>query len=46
MKPVDDYFFRQKEPYQGIMLYVRAVIFKAVPSVTERIAYGIPFYYL
>lgn len=46
MKPVDDYFFRQKEPYQGIMLYVRAVIFKAVPNVTEKIAYGIPFYYL
>ncbi|HPF97919.1 MAG: DUF1801 domain-containing protein [Flavobacteriaceae bacterium] len=44
MKPVDNYFFNQKEPYQSIMLYVRSVIFKTLPDVVERYSYKIPFY--
>ena len=44
MKPVDQYFYEQKEPYQSIMLYVRSVIIKTLPNVIERYSYGIPFY--
>lgn len=44
MKPVDDYFFNQKEPYQSIMLYVRGVILNTLPEVEERFSYKIPFY--
>ncbi len=44
MKPVDNYFFNQKEPYQSIMLYVRSVILKTLPDVVERYSYKIPFY--
>ena len=44
MKPVDRYFYEQKEPYQSIMLYVRSVILKTLPNVIERYSYGIPFY--
>lgn len=44
MKPVDDYFINQKEPYQSIMLYVRDVILHALPEVEERYSYKIPFY--
>ncbi|NMH88008.1 DUF1801 domain-containing protein [Flavivirga algicola] len=44
MKPVDAYFFNQKEPYQSIMLYVRSVILNTLPEVDERYSYKIPFY--
>ncbi|WP_242131574.1 DUF1801 domain-containing protein [Aestuariivivens marinum] len=44
MKPVDQYFFNQKEPYQSIMLYVRSVILNTLPDVVERYSYKIPFY--
>ncbi|MEC3907238.1 DUF1801 domain-containing protein [Tamlana sp. 2201CG12-4] len=44
MKPVDEYFINQKEPYQSIMLYVRSVILSTLPEVTERYSYRIPFY--
>lgn len=45
MKPVDTYFYNQKEPYQSIMLYVRSVILHALPEVEEKYSYSIPFYY-
>jgi hypothetical protein len=44
MKPVDDYYFSQIEPYQSIMLYVRSVILRTLPDVQERYSYRIPFY--
>lgn len=44
MNPVDQYFYDQKEPYQSIMLYIRQVILKTLPDVTERYSYRIPFY--
>jgi len=44
MKPVDNYFFNQPEPFQSIMLYVRSVILKTLPDVIERYSYNIPFY--
>ncbi|RED50059.1 DUF1801 domain-containing protein [Seonamhaeicola aphaedonensis] len=44
MKPIDEYFLNQKEPYQSIMLYVRSVILNTLPDVVERYCYKIPFY--
>lgn len=44
MKPVDEYFFNQKEPYQSIMLYVRSIILNTLPEVEEKYRYRIPFY--
>jgi len=44
MKPVEQYFLEQKEPYQSIMLYVRNVILRTIPEVIERYSYRIPFY--
>ncbi|MDN3665912.1 DUF1801 domain-containing protein [Algibacter miyuki] len=44
MNPVDTYFLNQKEPYQSIMLFVRSIILKTLPEVTERYSYKIPFY--
>ena len=45
MKPVEEYFFNQHEPYQSIMLYIRSLIFKTLPGVEEKYSYKIPFYY-
>ena len=44
MKPVENYILNQQEPYQSIMLYVRSVILKTLPEVSERYSYKIPFY--
>ncbi|MDO5970917.1 DUF1801 domain-containing protein [Flavivirga aquimarina] len=44
MKPVDEYFINQKEPYQSIMLYIRSVILNTLPEVEEKYSYRIPFY--
>ncbi|MGZ0014910.1 DUF1801 domain-containing protein [Yeosuana sp. AK3] len=44
MRPVDDYFLNQKEPYQSMMLYVRSIILNTLPQVEERYSYKIPFY--
>lgn len=44
MRPVDQYYFNQPEPFQSIMLYVRSVIFKTLPSIEECYSYRIPFY--
>ena len=44
MKPVDEYFINQKEPYQSIMLYVRSIILNTLPEVEEKYRYRIPFY--
>jgi hypothetical protein len=44
MKPVETHILNQQEPYQSIMLYVRSVIFKTLPEVTEHYSYKIPFY--
>lgn len=44
MRPIDQYFLEQKEPYQSIMLYVRSLIIRTLPDVIERYSYNIPFY--
>lgn len=44
MKPVDEYFLNQEEPFQSIMLYVRSVILNTLPEIEETYSYRIPFY--
>lgn len=44
MNPIDQYFLSQKEPFQGIMLFVRNIILKTLPEVEEKYSYKIPFY--
>lgn len=44
MNPVEQHIYNQKEPYQSIMLYVRGVILKTLPTVEEKYSYRIPFY--
>lgn len=46
MKPVDDYFFNQKESFQSIMLYLRSVILNTLPEMEERYSFKLPFYHL
>ena len=45
MNPAEVYILKQKEPLQSIMLYIRQVIFDAVPEIDEKYKYNIPFYY-
>ncbi len=44
MKPVDEYYFTQEEPYQSIMLYVRSLIMNSGLDIIEHFSYRIPFY--
>ncbi|GAA4292468.1 DUF1801 domain-containing protein [Aestuariibaculum suncheonense] len=44
MRPIDEYFINQIEPYQSIMLYVRSIILNTLPEIVERCSYNIPFY--
>ena len=44
MKPVDEYFISQEEPYQSIMLYIRELILRTLPDIEEKCSYSIPFY--
>ncbi|MDC9722825.1 MAG: DUF1801 domain-containing protein [Urechidicola sp.] len=46
MNPVENYFLNQKEPYQSLMLYIRGVIKRTLPTIEEKYSYGIPFYHL
>ena len=46
MNPVENYFLNQKEPYQSLMLYIRSVIKRTLPTIEEKYSYGIPFYHL
>ncbi|WP_111706588.1 DUF1801 domain-containing protein [Lutibacter citreus] len=44
MKPIDEYLYSQKEPYQSIMLYIRSIINRTLPQVEEKFSYRIPFF--
>ncbi|MFK5957965.1 MAG: DUF1801 domain-containing protein [Lutibacter sp.] len=40
----NQHILNQKEPYQSIMLYVRSVIFKTIPTIEEHYKYKVPYY--
>ena len=46
MNPVEQHILNQVEPYQLLMLYVRSVIKRTLPSIEEKYNYKIPFYHL
>ncbi len=46
MNPIENYFLRQQEPYQSMMLYVRSLLLKPRFEIVEKHKYGIPFYYV
>lgn len=45
MNPVEQHILNQPEPYQSLLLYVRSVIKKTLPSIEEKYSYKIPFYH-
>jgi hypothetical protein len=45
MNPLEQYFLKQKEPLQSVLLYLRQVIMETLPEVEEKYKYKIPFYY-
>ncbi|MFK5879472.1 MAG: DUF1801 domain-containing protein [Flavobacteriaceae bacterium] len=45
MNPTEQYITNQKEPYQSLMLYIRSVIKRTLPTIDEKYSYGIPFYH-
>ncbi len=44
MNPVEQHILNQIEPYQSIMLYMRFVVFKTLPTIEEKYSYKIPFF--
>lgn len=44
MNPSEQHILNQKEPYQSIMLYVRSVIFKTLPTIEEHYKYKVPYF--
>jgi hypothetical protein len=46
MNPVEQHILNQQEPYQSIMLYIRSVIIKTLPTIEEKYSYKIPFFNL
>ncbi|WP_460189178.1 DUF1801 domain-containing protein [Urechidicola sp. KH5] len=45
MNPVEQHIFKQQEPYQSMMLYVRDVLKDTVPEVVEKYSFRLPFYH-
>lgn len=46
MKPAEEYFLNQIEPYQSILLNLKAIIEAVVPEITLEYKWKLPFYYL
>lgn len=46
LKPIDQFFLNQEEPYKSCLLALRVLIPTIHNSITEEWKYGLPFYYL
>ncbi|QBA64789.1 DUF1801 domain-containing protein [Muriicola soli] len=46
MDPASAYILDQPEPYRSILLHLQSIIVHAIPEVTLKFKYKIPFYYL
>jgi hypothetical protein len=45
MNPLQEYFFRIKEPERSILLYIRQQILASDPeNITETLSFGLPFF--
>lgn len=45
LRPIDDYFLKNKEPVRGCLNFLRGYILNLGPEVSESWRYGMPFYY-
>ena len=46
MTAVEEYIQEEAEPIQSVLKKLRFFIFSATPQITEKLVYGIPFFYL
>ena len=44
MKQLDDFYFKQEEPIQGIFLALKEIILKQDNNITNVLKYGMPFF--
>ena len=44
MKQLDDFYFIQEEPIQGIFLALKGIILKQDKDITNVLKYGMPFF--
>lgn len=44
MNPLDEYYFRQPEPFRSILLYLREFILNSDDQTTETLSFGLPFF--
>ena len=45
LRPIDNYFLQNQEPFKSCLHYLRQHILKFDSAITERWLYGMPFYY-
>ena len=45
MKPSDDYIFRQKEPFQSVLLHLMSVIERNLEHFEMQFKWGMPYVY-
>lgn len=43
MNPIQEYFFRIKEPEQSALLFIRRMILDSDPNITETFSFQLPF---
>jgi hypothetical protein len=45
LRPIDNYFLQQEEPFKSCLQFLREHILKLDADVAERWQYGMPFFY-
>ena len=45
LRPIDNYFLKQKEPEKSCLLFLRDFILKHDQNISEKWQYGMPFFY-
>ena len=46
MKPAEEYIYNAQEPYSAILMHLRAVIMRNLPSVDLKFKYSLPYFYI
>ena len=44
MNPLEEYYFRQKEPARSLLLYLREKFLESDSDITETLIFGLPFF--
>ena len=45
LRPIDNYFLQQEEPFQSCLQFLRQHILNVDKNITQRWQYGMPFFY-